>query len=105
MRLIQVWDKKGNFKTTFGSRGSSLGEFMCPTGICVWQLKILISDTNNHRIQVFDSYYNPLYCISTETSFPLHICVSKQGNIILTAYSTVSKKIILYSYLIRGVTS
>ena len=57
---IQVFDRNGTFKFAFGSEGSGEGQFLSPRGIDVTKSshisrsKIVVADTGNHRIQVFE---------------------------------------------------
>ena len=52
---IAVFSQEGELVRTFGSEGRGKGEFKCPRGIAVSpdDHHLYISDTNNHRVQVF----------------------------------------------------
>ena len=41
--------------TTLGSSGSGNGQFSFPAGVAVGSGKIYVSDTDNHRVEIFDS--------------------------------------------------
>ena len=45
---------------TWGSKGDILGQFNEPTGIVVSDTEVFVSDSRNHRIQVFDFDGTPL---------------------------------------------
>ena len=52
---VQVFKLSGKFVTKFGSEGSEKGEFEYPfstANLC--DGRIVVCDTNNNRIQVFD---------------------------------------------------
>jgi len=62
---IQILPKQRNYheinqpKLTFGSEGNGNGQFNYPSGVTVNSNgNIIISDKNNHRIQIFDSEGN-----------------------------------------------
>ena len=62
MSKQNVEENKTTFIKTWGQKGSSNGEFSHPHGIAVGHDgTIYISDTNNHRIQHFDSNGNFLF--------------------------------------------
>jgi len=55
---IQIFDKRGNFLIAFGKTGSGKGEFNSPAGISIGSEGIIfITDTNNHRIEIFRVTY------------------------------------------------
>ena len=52
---VQAFELRGKFVTKFGSKGSERGEFNFPPSIAsLSDGRIVASDTNNHRIQIFD---------------------------------------------------
>jgi hypothetical protein len=65
---IQVFDTQGNFKRSWGTEGSDIGEFNKPGGIFVLKdsslsgrsssSSVFVTDTYNSRIQVFDTQGN-----------------------------------------------
>ena len=58
-KCIQKFDSNGNFITKWGSTGTGDGEFNGPTGIVVnSQGAVYVVDSDNHRIQKFDSNIN-----------------------------------------------
>jgi TolB protein len=49
---IQAFDAKGNFVSTYGSRGVGAGQFITPTAIAVdTQGRVIVADTGNNRLQ------------------------------------------------------
>ncbi|MDX8381499.1 MAG: tetratricopeptide repeat protein, partial [Ghiorsea sp.] len=50
---VHVFDNKGTFKFTFGSRGRRNGELSNPKGLTLSQSAVYIADTGNKRVQVF----------------------------------------------------
>ena len=81
---VEVFNMKGEFISSFGSKGSGFGEFNNIIGICTFEGKIFIADKLNCRIQVLDQHYNYLSTISTDDSCPEWICCQKNGNIIVS---------------------
>ena len=52
---VQVFELSGKFVTKFGSEGSKRGEFKYPVSTAsLSDGRIVVSDKNNHRIQIFD---------------------------------------------------
>ena len=52
---------------SFGRRGEKVGEFQNPMGVCMdSQGRIIISDFNKNRIQVFTKEYEPLFRFGAE---------------------------------------
>ena len=53
---IKIFNKKGEFVSSFGKQGSADGEFRFPLGIDIdGSGKVYIADSGNHRVQIFDS--------------------------------------------------
>ena len=75
----------GRDSWSFGSYGREKGQFDCPMGICVSQSKIFVCDSKNTRIQIFDTHdYSFISSIDTGGDYPYWICVSPNGNIMVT---------------------
>lgn len=53
-RLLKL-NKDGDEVNTIGSKGSSKGQFKEPRGVAVIDDEVLVCDTCNHRVQVFES--------------------------------------------------
>ncbi len=51
---VQLFNERGEFLLTLGRRGYDQGEFWLPGGLSIDDNKMLISDTYNQRIQVFE---------------------------------------------------
>jgi DNA-binding beta-propeller fold protein YncE len=52
---IQLFDERGQFLLTHGSRGINQGEFWLPSGIFIDESdKLYVCDTYNQRIQIFE---------------------------------------------------
>lgn len=63
---------------TWGNKGDAPGRFNEPTGIAVSNIEVFVSDSRNHRIQVFD--HNGQYQRqfgSTELERPMNISIAK----------------------------
>jgi len=50
---VQLFDDSGHFLFSFGSNGTGDGAFWMPTGIHIAGDYIFVSDTYNHRVQIF----------------------------------------------------
>lgn len=61
---ILVYDIQGQFQRTFGQEGTESGQFWFPNAVEVdGEGRIYVSDSNNRRLQVFDSQGQLLYAI------------------------------------------
>ena len=106
---ILVITVDGDPMTTFGSQGREMGQFNGPTGMCVWDSRIFIADTNNQRIQIFDSSYRSTSYFSTFNLYPYNVCCSKDGNIIvindsndIIIFDSQCKRIAEFSFQVRS---
>lgn len=82
---IKVLDNRGHNVFTFGSKGTELGQFCSPLGICSVNCEyIWIADHGNYRIQLFNLKYQPIKSISTGKYRPTSICNSNGGVVVLT---------------------
>ncbi|MGB3976550.1 MAG: hypothetical protein WBM27_09130, partial [bacterium] len=52
---IQIFDLNGEFIGFWGSEGADDGQFKLPTGITYRDGKLVVTEAQNHRIQVFDA--------------------------------------------------
>jgi DNA-binding beta-propeller fold protein YncE len=51
---IRIYDRNGNYLSSFGKKGSENGEFRFPLGIDIDNSgKVYIADSGNHRLQIF----------------------------------------------------
>jgi len=51
---VKVFDEKGAFLFSFGSRGNEKGQFQSPLGLAIDSTgRVFVADTGNRRIQVF----------------------------------------------------
>ncbi len=85
---IQVFDLEGNWITSFGKRGSALGEFNRPMHITLApDGNLFVADYLNDRIQVLSPEGVPLYSIGSggsgpgEFNAPAGVAVDAQGNL------------------------
>lgn len=58
---IQVFDRDGNFLTSFGDWGFYPGLFSRPEGLAFANGQLFVADSRNHRIQVLTPKGEPLY--------------------------------------------
>ena len=53
---VHVFDEEGNFKFSFGSKGTAKGKFSIPVGITTDSTgRVYVADTGNRRVQIFSS--------------------------------------------------
>jgi DNA-binding beta-propeller fold protein YncE len=53
---VNVFDERGNFKLSFGGKGTAKGKFSIPVGITTDSTgRVYVADTGNRRIQIFSS--------------------------------------------------
>jgi DNA-binding beta-propeller fold protein YncE len=53
---VKVFDEKGAFLFSFGSRGAAKGQFESPVGLTIdSQGRVFVADTGNRRVQVFSA--------------------------------------------------
>lgn len=85
---VQIFNRDGQFVSTFGKRGSDDGEFNFPTHITVdKENKVYVADTLNFRVQVFDLDGKFLYKFGKlgdaagNLARPKGIAVDSQGKI------------------------
>ncbi|TPP56718.1 Tripartite motif-containing protein 2 [Fasciola gigantica] len=84
---------RGDLLQTVGTKGRGDGEFANPTGICVTrENKILVSDSNNACIQVFDSQAQFLFRIGQygyhpgQLMRPMDVAETINGNYLISDY-------------------
>lgn len=88
---IYLIDTLGNFIYSIGGYGWEESAFDAPVDIFADDLKIYVSDKNNHRVQGFDKNLNFIFQISTRESeieperfgYPLSAVVSNLGDIFI----------------------
>ena len=53
---VNVFDEEGNFKFSFGGKGTTKGKFSIPVGITTDSTgRVYVADTGNRRVQIFSS--------------------------------------------------
>ena len=82
---IQIYSKRLELVGLF-YKTPLLNNELFPIGICVFEGKILVADSNNKRIQIFGSTYNYVSFIDTSDYTPRWVCCQKGGNIIVSTY-------------------
>ena len=87
----------------FGTSGTGPGQLNCPRGITVDLYGfILVADTKNHRVSIFDKDGSYISCFGSEGSAigqfqsPYRIAVSADGNIYVS--DRENKRIQIFSY-------
>lgn len=51
--VVQIFDTRGTFLLGFGESGAGNGQLWLPTGLAIWQDRIFVADSANHRVQEF----------------------------------------------------
>jgi len=73
----------------FGEKGTSEGKFNYPHGIALFEDKIYIADTHNHRIQIFSTRGHLMKSIGScgsikgKFNYPNSVAVDSQGRVIV----------------------
>lgn len=83
---ILVFNKGGKLVHRFDGQEEEWGEFNEPTGLCTLPGgdTLLVADSKNERIQVFDSKYNFIRSISIPGFQPRMIATTSKGKILVT---------------------
>ena len=80
MTLLQVFTLDGDFILKFGEKGSGNGQFLYPWDVaCNSKNQILVSDTRNHRLQVYPRKRGLVYDFSLQLFSPLGDFLAKYG--------------------------
>ena len=91
LNAVFIFDKQvRRLLKKFGERGSGPGQFEHPTFVCIGEDDtIIVSDGDNHRIQVFDKMGNFLYQFGKkgngkgEITLPFGVVADLHGNILV----------------------
>jgi len=77
--MVEVRDTTKNYEliTQWGSQGIECGQFDSPWGICVDEKQVYISDSKNHRVQVFDHSGTFLFTFGSLGSGPQELYTPK----------------------------
>ena len=71
---VKVFNERGAFSFSFGSKGRAQGQFASPLGLTIdSQGRVFVADTGNHRVQVFspDGKFQSLFSIeSRDAKYP-----------------------------------
>ena len=80
---IQKLTTRGEFVHTFGCKGSGQGQFDFPCSVIVDSSnRLIVADTDNHRIQIFNEDGGWLWTINLNgDEDPLNLALDPQGNI------------------------
>ena len=88
---IKMFDRKGNFKFTFGKRGGEEGEFKNPRCLSISKSgHLMVCDSWNHRIQIFEVDGKLVYKFGTkgeklgEFNLPSAVAVLSNGRIVVS---------------------
>uniref|UniRef100_T1J3B3 Peptidylamidoglycolate lyase n=1 Tax=Strigamia maritima TaxID=126957 RepID=T1J3B3_STRMM len=87
-------------RKAFGTQGDNVGQFKRPSGIGVdTEGNLIVVDSKNHRIQIFDSNGNFLHVFGKygseigEFNCPTDVCVSPDGKIIVVDFENARNNI------------
>ena len=99
---IYTYTLDGHYVRKFGTPGSSRGQLDTPRSLTT-DLNgfIIVADTNNHRVSIFDKDHNCIHCFGSngtangQFSYPRGIAVSSNGSIYVTDHD--NKRIQIFS--------
>jgi DNA-binding beta-propeller fold protein YncE len=102
---VKVFDQKGAFLFSFGSKGNSKGQFESPVGIATDSTgRVYVADTGNRRIQIFTSDGKVLNEFSIQApkgsqhpSDPVDLALDEQRNRIYVVDND-NHQVLLYSF-------
>lgn len=81
--------RTGTLISLFGEAGSNEGQFLDPSGItCDCDGNILVGDSRNHRVQIFDPKGNFICILGLDTTLdrPSGICLTSHGHLLILNY-------------------
>lgn len=94
---IQVFDKLGNFKRSFGSYGIGEGKITRPLGVAVDPSgNIYVSDSYQNVVHVFDSFgssIDTLYDLSNPMRTPAGIAIGKDGRLFIASFNNATVEV------------
>ena len=88
----------GTHLRSFGTKGNQWGQFSCPFGITFCNNNVIVSDTYNHRIQIFDDQGQYLHQfgekgkLNHQLHIPIGLSINSDGNIICLLYTSPSPR-------------
>lgn len=113
---VMIFDEHGALVREFGVEGEKPGEFAFPNGILVTDEAIYVSDSNNHRLQVFDKEGKFQTIVGAgvgegSLGLPRGLTIDREGHILVVdtidhdvhVYSTGSRMAYLFSFGVPGV--
>ena len=95
---IYTFTLDGHYIGKFGTQGSGRCEFNGPYGIIGDSYGfIIVADTNNHRVSIFDKHHHCIHCFGSNGQFnyPRGVAVSPNGSIYVSDFS--NKRIQIFS--------
>eukprot|EP00658_Telonema_sp_P-2_P054125 TRINITY_DN43089_c0_g1_i3.p1 TRINITY_DN43089_c0_g1~~TRINITY_DN43089_c0_g1_i3.p1 ORF type:complete len:625 (+),score=104.23 TRINITY_DN43089_c0_g1_i3:192-2066(+) len=88
--VVCLFSAAGDFKAHLGEFASDQGPLDNPCGVFAWQQSVLVSDTANHRVAVFDTQSKQMVRTfggqgTGEGKFrrPMMLCVTPSGNVVV----------------------
>ena len=84
---VVILNKEGEFVRSFGSKGSKDGQFKKPYGVVVDDIgHIIVTDTHNHRIQVFseDGFFIQSFSFDGQLKKPWCTAVDRNGHLVVS---------------------
>ncbi len=94
---IQVFDKLGNFKRSFGSYGIGEGKITRPLGVAADSSgNIYVSDSYQNVVHVFDSFGNSLdtlYDLSNPMRTPAGVVIGKDGRLFIASSNNATVEV------------
>lgn len=86
---IVIQSIKKECLSTFGPAGMGYGFFKSTYGICSWESRIMVTDSIDRKVYIFDSDYTPISSFTVDCIRPRWICCSQSGNILLSGQANL----------------
>lgn len=84
-QTVKIFNRRGSLLNKFGQPGTGNGQFAYPNGIAVAEDgTIFVADSNNGRVQIFDSHGSFLRLFEGKLSLPRGVVVDKSQRVHVT---------------------
>ncbi|KAI8487831.1 hypothetical protein Bbelb_342790 [Branchiostoma belcheri] len=82
--IVEKYDKKGVYLSSFGSRGTGAGNLNFPRGICVDSLgRVIVADYGNSRVEMFTAEGKHIRTVAYITQ-PQYVATGGEGQLVVS---------------------